>query len=139
MSADDEQDDRPLYERWTDRELNPNGLKVDSLAKRDIEEKTDPSSLLEVDTDRDQKSKDVLQRDALAQFNKLRPILFWYGLGAAGLCVLVSLVIAVWWHVAGSKLDTTVAVALISGLTVESLGIIAIIAHALFPSNEKQE
>lgn len=89
---------------------------VDQLANEDVRTSEAPSDVRE------------------KQFNSLRPILFWFGIVVSGICVLVSIILAAAMYCCPSNMSDTVAIAFISGLTVETLGIIAIIAHSLFPS-----
>lgn len=70
------------------------------------------------------------------QFNSLRPWLFRFGIIVSGLCVVTSVFLALAMHFCSSNMSDAVAIAFISGLTVETLGIIAIIAHSLFPSHK---
>lgn len=91
---------------------------VDQLANEDVCTSETPS--------------DVRER----QFNSLRPILFWFGIAVSGICVLVSIILAAAMYFCSSNMSDAVAIAFISGLTVETLGIIAIIAHSLFPSHK---
>ena len=71
------------------------------------------------------------------QFNSLRPLLFRFGIIVSGLCVVTSVFLALAMHFCSSNMSDAVAIAFISGLTVETLGIIAIIAHSLFPSHKQ--
>lgn len=94
---------------------------VDQLAKEDVPTLETPSDVRE------------------KQFNSLRPILFWFGIVVSGMCVLASIVLAAAMYCCPANMSDTVAVAFISGLTVETLGIVAIIAHSLFPSGSNRK
>lgn len=89
---------------------------VDQLANEDVPTLEAPSDVRE------------------KQFNSLRPKLFWFGIVVSSVCVSASIILAAAMYLYPSNMSDTVAVAFISGLTVETLGIIAIIAHSLFPS-----
>lgn len=86
--------------------------------------------LAHADVPKSEKPEDVREK----QFNALRPRLFLFGLIVAGLCVATSIALVFLMHFLPSHLSDSVAVAMISGLTVETLGIVAIIAHSLFPN-----
>jgi hypothetical protein len=94
---------------------------VDQLANEDVPTLEAPSDVRE------------------KQFNSLRPILFYFGIVVSGACVLASIILAAAMYLCPSNMSDTVAVAFISGLTVETLGIIAIIAHSLFPSGSNMK
>ena len=72
------------------------------------------------------------------QANDLRNLFFWLAAGLAAVTVLTSagLVISV---LAGAEIDGTVAIAFISGLAVETVGVLAIMAGYLFPRASADE
>jgi len=90
----------------------------------------DTQRLASVDVRKSATAKDVREE----QFNTLRPILFYFGLSVAGICVVASIVLVAAMMIIQAPLSDSVAIAMISGLTVETLGIVAIIAHSLFPN-----
>ncbi len=76
-------------------------------------------------------------RDAEAvrveQANKLREWFFIAGISLAGACVATSIIISI-WLTCTNRMTETIAVAFITGLTIEVVGIVAIMAKYLFPA-----
>lgn len=75
---------------------------------------------------------ELAEANRLDQANNLRQKFFWFGVVAASTCVLTSCYMAIHLTVFNMITASTVVV-FISGLTIEVLGIIAIIANYLFP------
>lgn len=75
---------------------------------------------------------ELAEANRLDQANNLRQKFFWFGVVAASTCVLTSCYMAI--HLTVFKMITApTVIVFISGLTIEVLGIIAIIANYLFP------
>ncbi|WP_147681400.1 hypothetical protein [Actinomyces ruminicola] len=114
-----------LLDRYGHKTIDEINIEVTAgtgrLAKKDVPKTESP--------------KDVRDR----QFNKLRPILFRFGIRVARSCVVTSIALVFIMLFFDTHLSDSVAIAMISGLTVETLGIVAVITRSLFPSNEKQE
>ncbi|SHE25213.1 hypothetical protein [Actinomyces glycerinitolerans] len=81
---------------------------------------------------------DQLEVDRRAQANELRYEFFDFGVKSAYVCVLTSAGVST-WMAATDKMTDTIAVAFITGLAVEVLGITAIIAKYLFPDKQKED
>ncbi|WP_172120178.1 hypothetical protein [Actinomyces faecalis] len=83
------------------------------------------------------KRADERMRDAEAvrveQANKLREWFFIAGISLAGACVATSIIISI-WLTCTNRMTETIAVAFITGLTIEVVGIVAIMAKYLFPA-----
>lgn len=71
------------------------------------------------------------------QANRLRVPFFWFGIVLASVCVATSGVISVWGTVGGSQLAAPAMVAFISGLSVQTIGILWVIARYLFTPPHK--
>jgi len=75
---------------------------------------------------------ELAEANRLDQANNLRQKFFWFGVVAASTCVLTSCYMAI--HLTVFKMITApTVIVFISGLTIEVLGIIAIIANYLSP------
>jgi hypothetical protein len=72
------------------------------------------------------------------QQNRLRSIFFWVASGLAGATVLTSVVMVI-VVLAGADIEAAVAVAFISGLAVETVGVLAVMAGYLFPRDRRSE
>lgn len=66
------------------------------------------------------------------QANRLREALFWFGLVLASITVTTSAFIAIWGTVVSTALATPAMVAFVSGLSVQTIGILWVMARYLF-------
>ncbi|MDO4888128.1 MAG: hypothetical protein Q3979_05435 [Actinomycetaceae bacterium] len=108
---------------------------TDSPAERVLEEAQDVEKLREKARDVDVSENDdefhELEHDRLEQANNLRHKFFYFGIGMTTACVCTSCFVAIALVFRG-EMTPVIATAFITGLTVEALGIVAIIAKYLY-------
>ena len=117
-----------------------------ALEDEDLEEQLEEASVDQLSYDvslnrKDEKEASKLDKredERLQQANKLRGKFFWWGIMATSLCIFTSCFVAVTLTFQ-RELTTGIATAFITGLTVEIIGVTAIIAKYLFPNKGKTE
>lgn len=118
-------------------EPGPSEISLSELFRATQEQEPQRDLPVGEDATRVANKADVRMRDAEAvrveQANKLREWFFIAGIALAGACVKTSIFISSWLTVTNRMTDT-IAVAFITGLTVEVVGIVAIMAKYLFPA-----
>ncbi len=118
----------------------------DDAAKEPTEEELEKGTVDQLSYDvslnrKDQKEaskQDKREDERLQQANKLRGKFFWWGIMATSLCIFTSCFVAVTLTFQ-RELTTGIATAFITGLTVEIIGVTAIIAKYLFPNASKSQ
>lgn len=118
----------------------------DNAAKEPTEEELEKGTVdqLSYDVSLNRKDKkeaskqDKREDERLQQANKLRGKFFWWGIMATSLCIFTSCFVAVTLTFQ-RELTTGIATAFITGLTVEIIGVTAIIAKYLFPNASKSQ
>lgn len=83
------------------------------------------------------KSVEEAELQRLGQSNKLRPLFMWSALAITGLLVASSCFVAIWLTIF-ERMSNAIGVGFIVSLGVETIGIIAIIAHYLFSTPESR-
>lgn len=78
----------------------------------------------------------TLEYTRLDQAQQFRTFFFWSALAFALVSVLASVFIVISTHIFGTQLATEVSVAFFASVTVEVLGLMAIIAAYLFPKDK---
>lgn len=85
----------------------------------------------ETDSELDEEMQNM-EVKRLEQALGLRETFFWFGVASASVVVLASCIVAV-WLTETRQMTSAIAVAFFTGVAVEVLGIVAIIANYLFP------
>lgn len=105
---------------------------TDQLAKKD-----QPLEQSAVDFEKHLEQKLKNENDRAEQALQLRKNFFWIAVALVIATMAVSCFISVWIVVTMKEINTPVIVSFISGLAVESLGLMFIIARYLYPNGNK--
>ena len=106
----------------------------EDFADRPVEDLRKDVGLCQADKDQANKL-DEIEHDRLKQANALRQKFFYFGVGITIGCVVTSCFVSIALGFRG-EMTPGIATVFITGLTVEVIGIIAIIAKYLFPENQ---
>lgn len=107
---------------------------LEDFADRPVEDLRKDVGLCQADKDQANKL-DEIEHDRLKQANALRQKFFYFGVGITIGCVVTSCFVSIALVFRG-EMTPGIATVFITGLTVEVIGIIAIIAKYLFPENQ---
>lgn len=121
---------------------DPKGNAAKEPTEEELEKGTVDQLSYDVSLNRKDKKEaskqDKREDERLQQANKLRGKFFWWGIMATSLCIFTSCFVAVTLTFQ-RELTTGIATAFITGLTVEIIGVTAIIAKYLFPNASKSQ
>ncbi|WP_138926157.1 hypothetical protein [Glutamicibacter creatinolyticus] len=78
---------------------------------------------------------DKLEAKRLKQAHRFRKRLFRHSLWLVWISLGTCVVVVLWAHFRGTKLEDGVAIAFLTGTTVEIIAVLAIIANYLFPKD----
>ena len=106
----------------------------EDFADRPVEDLRKDVGLCQADKDQANKL-DEIEHDRLKQANALRQKFFYFGVGITIGCVVTSCFVSIALVFRG-EMTPGITTVFITGLTVEVIGIIAIIAKYLFPENQ---
>lgn len=102
-----------------------------------LAEKDQPLEQSAVDFEKHVEQKLKNENDRDKQANVLRALLFWVATSLVILTILFSGFLAFWVVVVKDQFSAPVIISFISGLTIEALGLLYVIAQYLFPSSKK--
>lgn len=105
--------------------------RTSELEKSDVE--------VEPSVRKDAQSFDDIEKDRLKQASKLRVPYFWIAAGLAGIAVVVSCVLIIGVVFFAAEVSDALGIAFISGLTIETLGVLNIVGKYLFTQSDSTQ